>query len=298
MARLSMLIDVTKCSGCHNCYLACRDEYYDNDYPGYSAPQPLTGQYWMQIKEIERGTWPKPKVDYIPLPCQNCENAPCVPKLDYVPLPCQNCEEAPCIEVAADGAVYRRKDGIVIIDPIKAKGQKDIVNSCPYRVIYWNADLELPQKCTFCAHMLDAGEPVPRCVEACPTGALLFGDLDDPKSEISQAVKALQTEDYHPEFGTSPLVQYVGIPKKFIVGEVVRRDMLGECAEGVEVTLEGDGVKSVTQTDNFGDFEFEGLEKDKQLQLRVDLKGYASMIIDVDTHTDRDLGEIVLEPLK
>ncbi len=279
MARLSMLIDVTKCSGCHNCYLACRDEYFENDYPGYSAPQPLTGQYWMQIKEVERGTWPKPK-------------------LDYIPLPCQNCEAAPCVEVATDGAVYRRDDGIVIIDPVKAKGQKDIVNSCPYRVIYWNADLDLPQKCTFCAHMLDEGEPVPRCVEACPTGALLFGDLDDPKSDISQAVKALGTEDYHPEFGISPLVKYVGIPKKFVVGEVVRKDVPGECAEGVEVTLEGDGVKLATQTDNFGDFEFEYLEKDKQLQLRVDLKGYASMIIDVDTHTDRDLGEIVLEPLK
>lgn len=279
MARLSMLIDVTKCSGCHNCFLACRDEYYENEYPGYSAPQPLTGQYWMQIKEVERGTWPKPK-------------------LDYIPLPCQNCETAPCIEAAADNAVYRREDGIVIIDPVKAKGQKDIVNSCPYRVIWWNDDLDLPQKCTTCAHMLDAGEAVPRCVEACPTGALMFGDLDDPKSEIAMAVAALETEDYHPEFKTAPLVKYVGIPKKFIVGEVVCRDMLGECAEGVEVTLEGDGIKLVTKTDNFGDFEFEGLEKDKELKLRLDFKDYASMIIDVSTHSDVDLGEIVLEPLK
>ena len=279
MSRLSLLIDVTKCSGCHNCFLACRDEYYDNDYPGYSAPQPLKGQYWMQIKEVERGTWPKPK-------------------LDYIPLPCQNCEEAPCIEAAADGAVYRREDGIVIIDPKKAKGQKQIVNSCPYRVIWWNEELELPQKCTFCAHMLDAGESVPRCVEACPTGALMFGDLDDPKSDIAKAVKALQTEDYHPEYKTEPLVKYIGIPRKFVVGEIVRADYRGECAQGVEVSLEGEGTKLKTVTDSYGDFEFEGLEKNKQFQLRVDLKGYASMIIDVDTQTDRDLGEIVLEPLK
>jgi ferredoxin len=112
MARLSLLIDVTKCSGCHNCFLACRDEYYDNDYPGYSAPQPLDGQFWMQIKEVERGSYPKVKVDYIPLPCQHCE-------------------KATCIDAAADGAVYRRKDGIVLIDPKKAKSQKAIVNSCP-----------------------------------------------------------------------------------------------------------------------------------------------------------------------
>ena len=279
MARLSLLIDVTKCSGCHNCFLACRDEYYDNDYPGYSAPQPLNGQYWMQIKEVERGTYPKPK-------------------LDYIPMPCQHCETAPCIEVAADDAVYRRKDGIVMIDPVKAKGQKEIVKSCPYRAVWWNEDLQLPQKCTMCAHMLDAGESVPRCVEACPTGALIFGDLDDPKSDIAKAAKALETEAYHPEYKADPLVKYVGIPKKFVVGEIVRADDRGECAEGVKVTLQGEGTKLETATDSYGDFEFEGLEKNKEFQLRVDLKGYASMIIDVDTQTDRDLGEIVLEPLK
>jgi Fe-S-cluster-containing dehydrogenase component len=279
MARLSLLIDVTKCSGCHNCFLACRDEYYENDYPGYSAAQPLEGQYWMQIKEVERGTWPKPK-------------------LDYIPLPCQHCETAPCIDAAADGAVYRRKDGVIIIDPKKAKGQKNIVNSCPYRVIWWNTELQLPQKCTMCAHMLDAGESVPRCVEACPTGALLFGDLDDPRSEISQAMVALKTEDFHPEYKAAPLVKYVGIPKRFVVGEVVRKDDPGECAQGVWITLEGDGAKLETHTDSYGDFEFEGLDKNKQFRLRVDLKGYASMIIDVDTQNDVDLGEIVMEPLK
>jgi Fe-S-cluster-containing dehydrogenase component len=279
MARLSLLIDVTKCSGCHNCFLACRDEYFENEHPGYSAPQPLEGQYWMQIKEVERGTWPKPK-------------------LDYIPLPCQHCETAPCIDAAANGAVFRRKDGVVIIDPVKAKGQKDIVNSCPYRVIWWNSDLKLPQKCTMCAHMLDAGESTPRCVEACPTGAMIFGDLDDPKSEICLAMATLKTEDYHPEFKTAPLVKYVGIPKRFIVGEVVCKDDRGECAEGVRVALEGEGVRLETSTDSYGDFEFEGLDKNKKLQLRVDLNGYASMIIDVDTQNDVDLGEIVLEPLK
>ena len=58
MTRLSMLIDVTRCSGCYNCFLACRDEYYGNDYPGYSAAQPLNDQFWMQVKEIERGELP------------------------------------------------------------------------------------------------------------------------------------------------------------------------------------------------------------------------------------------------
>jgi Fe-S-cluster-containing dehydrogenase component len=279
MARLSLLIDVTKCSGCHNCFLACRDEYYDNDYPGYSAPQPLDGQFWMQLQEIERGSYPKVK-------------------LDYIPLPCLHCEKAPCIDAAADGAVYRRKDGIVLVDPKKAKGQKAIVNACPYRVVFWNAESELPQKCTLCAHRLDEGVSEPRCVEACPTGALVFGDLDDPDSDIAKLSAAFKTETYHPEYGVAPLVKYVGLPTRFVAGEVVRRDVPGECAQGVWITLEGDGVKRETISDSYGDFEFEGLEKNKDFRVRIDYKGYASMIIDVCTQTDVDLGEIVLEPLK
>ena len=71
-----------------------------------------------------------------------------------------------------------------------------------------------------------------------------------------------------------------------------------ECAQGVKVTLQGDGVKRETATDSYGDFEFEGLDQNQDYQVRVDLKGYASMIIDVNTQTDVNLGEIVLEPLK
>jgi Fe-S-cluster-containing dehydrogenase component len=276
MARLGLLIDVTKCSGCHNCFLACRDEYYNNDYPGYSAAQPLEGQYWMQVMEIERGIYPKPK-------------------LDYIPLPCVHCAEAPCVDAAADNAVYRREDGFVIIDPKKAKGQKQIVNACPYRVIYWNKDLDIPQKCTMCAHMLDQGEKEPRCVEACPTGALTFGDLDDPASTISKYVAEKQIEAFHPEYGTKPVVMYVGIPKRFVAGEVVRDDARGECAEGVAVTLEGDGVKLATRSDSYGDFEFEGLDKNKAYTVTVDLPGYARKVFQVTTSNDVNLGEIVLE---
>jgi len=279
MARLSLLIDVTKCSGCHNCFLACRDEYYDNDYSPYSAPQPLDGQFWMQIKEVERGSYPKPK-------------------LDYIPLPCQHCEQAPCITIAADDAVYRRKDGIVLIDPEKAKGQKAIVSACPYRVVFWNQELQLPQKCTMCAHRLDEGDKQPRCVEACPTGALAFGDLDDPESEISKLSALLKTEAYHPEYNASPTVKYVGLPKRFIAGEVVRRDVPGECAEGVKVTLEGDGLKLETRSDSYGDFEFDGLEKNTPYRVGIECEGYASMIIEVFTQTDVNLGEIVLEPFE
>jgi len=275
MSRFGLLIDVRKCSGCHNCFLACRDEHYGNDYPPYSAAQPLDGQMWMQMKEIERGHYPRPK-------------------LSYIPTPCMQCEDAPCLAAAMDGAVYRRDDGIVVIDPEKAKGQQQIVSACPYRVISWNSDLDIPQKCTGCAHRLDEGEPQPRCVESCPTGALVFGDLDDPDSEVAKLFATLPIEAFHPEYGTAPLVRYVGIPKRLVAGEVVLEGKEDACAEGVKVTLEGEGVRMETGSDTFGDFEFEGLVNSGAYRISIAHAGYVPRRIDVRTHTDVDLGEIVL----
>jgi Fe-S-cluster-containing dehydrogenase component len=277
MTTYSILIDVKKCSGCFNCFLACRDEFCGNDYPGYSAAQPMSGQYWMQIQEIERGEFPKPKVDYIPKPCMHCA-------------------DAPCLDATSNGSVYRRKDGIVMIDPEKAKGLKEIVGSCPYRRIEWNDVLQVAQKCTLCAHRLDEGEKLPRCVESCPTGALVFGDLDDPTSEISLLAKALPVEELHPEYATKPGVKYVGIPKRFVAGEVVFGDKVSECAEGVKVQLVGAGMEMSTATDLFGDFEFEGLEKNKNYKLTVTADGYSTASLDVVTLKDVNLGEIVLAP--
>jgi hypothetical protein len=88
---------------------------------------------------------------------------------------------------------------------------------------------------------------------------------------------------------------YVGIPKRFVAGEVVRDDVRGECAEGVAVTLEGDGAKLATRSDSYGDFEFEGLDKNKAYTVTVDLPGYARKVFQVTTNTDVNLGEIVLE---
>ena len=272
--RLGMLIDVTRCSGCHNCFLACRDEHYDNDYPGYAKPQPLTGQFWMQVKEIEHGKYPRPR-------------------LDYIPIPCQHCQDAPCIDAATGGAVYRRDDGVVLIDPDKARGQDQIVASCPYRVIYWNADLQLPQKCTMCAQRLDQGDKQPRCAESCPTGAMVFGDLDDPASEISRRIGEVAAETLHPEYETRPLVQYAGLPGRMVAGEVVLEGS-DVCAAGAKVTLEGGGQKLETASGTFGDFAFERLPQGVAYTLTVVADGYEARSFDVHTLADVDLGDVLL----
>jgi Fe-S-cluster-containing dehydrogenase component len=275
VTRYGMVMDVTKCNGCYNCFIACRDEYCGNDFTPYSLSQPMTGQYWMRIIEKERGSFPKVKVA-------------------YTAVPCMHCEQATCVKISQNGAIYRRPDGIVIIDPVKAQGQKDLLASCPYRVIYWNEEKQVPQKCTLCVHLLDQGWKEPRCVEACPTGALVFGDLDDPGSEVSKLVASGKTEPLNGEYHLGEKVRYIGLPRRFIAGAVVLGDT-DQCAEGVKVTLTGEGEKKTKITDNYGDFEFEGLPADKNYILKVEVPGYKSQHFEVKTRVDVYLGDIILK---
>jgi Fe-S-cluster-containing dehydrogenase component len=270
-----MIMDATKCNGCYNCFLACKDEYCGNDFLPYSVSQPMTGQYWMKIVEKERGRYPKVKVS-------------------YTAVPCMHCEKPTCLKLAQNSAIYKRPDGIVIIDPIKAVGQKNLVSSCPYRVIYWNEEKKVAQKCTLCAHLLDKGWKEPRCVEACPTGALIFGDLDDSKSEIAKLLASGKTEVLHPEYRMGDKVSYIGLPKRFVAGAVVFGDK-DECAEGAKVTLEGEGEKQTIHADNYGDFEFEGLAADKEYLVKIEAPGYNSQKIATKTVIDVYLGDIILE---
>jgi len=278
MAKYGIIMDVTKCNGCYNCFLACKDEHCGNDFPPYALSQPMTGHYWMKVIEKERGQYPKVKVAYTAVPCQHCENATCV-------------------KLAQDGAIYKREDGIVIIDPVKAQGKKELLASCPYRVIYWNEARGLPQKCTLCAHLLDRGWKEPRCVEVCPTGALVFGDLDDPNSEVARLVASGKTEALHPEYGLKEKVRYIGLPKRFIAGAVVFGDS-DQCGEGAKVSLEGEGEKKTAMADNYGDFDFEGLDSDKAYKVSVEAAGYKGQQFNVKTNIDVYLGEIILEKIK
>ncbi len=279
MARFGLAVDIEKCTGCYSCFLACKDEHVGNDYLPISAAHPPSGHKWIRINEIERGTGTKVKVDYVPIMCQHCEDAPCI-------LPDNR------------GAVYRRDDGIVIIDPEKAKGRREILDACPYRVIFWNQETNLPQKCTLCAPRLDAGEKDVRCAEACPTQALVFGDLDDPASRVSQMLKAKagKVESFKPEFGAKPVTKYIALPKPFIAGEVLLSDKQSECLKGAKVTLQATEEKRtvVTETDCFGDFEFKGLARDTDYMLRAEYDGYFAKELMVRTNASQNVGEIVL----
>jgi len=271
----TFLIDISRCNGCYNCQIACKDEHVDNDWTPIAKSQPDTGQFWMKVDNVERGVYPKVKVA-------------------YVPKPCMKCEDPACMKVEKGGAVYKREDGIAIIDPVKSKGQKKIVDSCPYGRIYWNEELQIPQKCTFCVHLLDQGWKEPRCVESCPTDALVYGEYDELMKIAKKRKKEKEVEVMAPDLGLKPQVLYIGLPKRFVAGTVLFGD-INECAENLKVTLTGDGTKRTTITNNFGDFEFEGLPADQKFSIKVEYTGYAPQSFKALTKKDVYLGEIRLE---
>ncbi|WED23369.1 hypothetical protein L3Q72_19200 [Vibrio sp. JC009] len=242
--KWNLIVDVERCENCNNCFMADKDEYCGNSFPGYTEEQPRHGHRWIDIKRRERGGGSLIDVAYIPTMCNQCA-------------------DAPCVKAAKNGEIYQRDDGIVIIDPVKAKGQKRLVKTCPYGHIWWNEELELPQKWFFDAHLLDAGWKEPRCVQSCGTGALESLKISDDEMEKKAAQEGLEVLE--PEHETKPRIWYKNLyrfDKEHVAGSVVAvTDGVTDCVEDAEVTLkQGDKVIEVLKTDYFGDFKFDKLE--------------------------------------
>jgi Fe-S-cluster-containing dehydrogenase component len=274
MPKKVFVIDIKKCNGCHSCQIVCKDEHVGNDWSPIAKPQPDSGQFWIELTERVRGTVPKVKVAYRPHLCMHCGNAPC---MDACPV---------------DGAIYRRNDGLVIIDSIKCSGCRNCVDVCPYDVIFYNDDLNLAQKCTGCAHLLDdkGWEPkVPRCADACPTGAIQFMDEDKAKKLISKA------QVWKPELkkAVKPRVYYLNLPGRFIAGTVYDPKEKEVIIDADCILTESSSGKILnTKTDSYGDFWFEGLKAGKySLQIVKGKKKETFKKIDT-TLEDINLGDI------
>jgi tetrathionate reductase subunit B len=265
------VIDVGICNGCYSCQISCKDEHVGNDWSPIAKPQPDAGQFWMKLEEHICGTVPKVKMHYIPILCQHCDKAPCIPACPV------------------KGVIYKRPDGLVIIDANKCTGCKACVDACPYHAIYFNESLNIAQKCTGCAHLLDGGEwKVPRCVDSCPTEAIKFGEESEFKALIAKA------EVLKPELKTKPRVYYLNIPKKFIAGTVYD-PIEKEVVIGATCTLKPKSGKVITATtDGFGDFWFQGLA-DGIYDLTIEAKGFnAKSFAKLNTEKDINLGDIPL----
>ena len=281
MKKWNLIVDVGRCHNSNNCFLSVADEYQRNEHPGYSAEMPLHGHRWIDVKKKERGQ--APMVD-----------------VAYLPTMCMHCDDAPCIAAAEDDAIKKRDDGIVIIDPVKAKGQKHLVDSCPYGAIWWNEEKQLPQHWNFDAHLLDRGWVEPRCVQSCPTGALRSVMITDSEMEKLKSEEGL--EQLEPEIQTKPRVHYKNLhlyKKCFIGGTVViTNGGLEDCLEGAITVLNKDGKKIGEEiSDAFGEFKFDDLEPASGTH-RIDIlhPEYTSLSVNVELRESIYTGVHVLKP--
>ena len=265
--KWNMIVDVSLCENCRNCFLAAKDEHIGNEFPGYAAPQPQHGHNWIDIQRKERGSYP-------------------IVEANFMPVMCNHCDDAPCMRAAKGGAVRKRDDGIVIIDPEKSKGQKAIVDACPYGAVYWNEEKQIPQAWIFDAHLLDEGWTQTRAEQCCPTGVFRSVKVED--QEMQRIKEKEDLEVLQPELETKPRVYYKNLhlmTKCFVAGSVVVNvEGVEECAEDAEVILKQNGSEvGRATTDMFGEFKIDKLEKNSgQYELEVSSDSSGSVSVEFD----------------
>ncbi len=210
MTRWAMVADLRRCVGCQTCTAACRHA---------NATPP--GVQWRRVLDIEQGEYPDVR-------------------RAFVPAGCQHCDEPPCLDVCPTKATKKRADGIVSIDYDACIGCAYCAVACPYQARHRtlraefaygtpmasetarqdDSRLAVATKCTFCVDRIDAGlrqglrpgidpEATPACVNSCITQAMAFGDLDDPRSNVSQLIARNRHFRMHEELGTGPGFYYL-----------------------------------------------------------------------------------------
>ena len=220
--RWGMVVDLRRCTGCRSCTIACKSEF--------SVP---LGRWNTVVKDVERGKYPNAKRDFLPRLYNHCEGTEKVGKM-MVPPCVKVCPEYPKPKRAkfvtpsgkkirySVGATYKRPDGMVLLNNDLCIGCGKCIDACPYGARYFNPLIQAGGdktkhgigKCTFCTHRVDQGV-MPSCVNTCPGKARIFGDLNDPKSEVSKLVQSFKLVKNRlkttllPREGTIPQVYYI-----------------------------------------------------------------------------------------
>ena len=201
MARYGMVMNVKACLGCRACMAACSQW---NQTPFWADDE--KGKWRTRVTAIEDGKFPDMKRTFFPTICMHCENPPCE-------------------SVCPTGATFTNKDGIVLINYDLCLGCGYCIEACPYdaRYPYEKEDLEEDKKffgddarhhqvhvdkCTFCVDRLENGQE-PSCAATCVGHARIFGDLDDPKSEVAQIVNSGKAKPLGEYMGAKPKVYYI-----------------------------------------------------------------------------------------
>ena len=180
--KLAMIIDLRRCVGCMSCQVSCKME---NDVPLQVF------RSWVKI--VQKGKYPNVKQHHLPRLCNHCD-------------------KASCVKVCPTKASHIRKDGVVLIDYDKCIGCTYCIQACPYNARFLNPVTGTADKCTFCAHRIDKGL-APTCVRSCMGRARIFGDLNDPDSEVSKVMRENNVMVLKKDQGTEPKVYYIGLDK-------------------------------------------------------------------------------------
>jgi tetrathionate reductase subunit B len=191
-----MVIDLRKCVGCQSCTVACKSE---NNIP--------VGYYRTYVDVSQEGSTTPTLLGETVTANGNFEQ---LVKVLNVPKLCNHCDNPPCVTVCPVKATFKRQDGPVLVDPRLCIGCGTCVNACPYDARFINPISNTADKCTFCVERIDQGV-LPACVTTCVGRARIFGDLNDPMSEVSQLVGKNQVQVRKPEMGTDPQVFYIGL---------------------------------------------------------------------------------------
>lgn len=200
MTQLALVIDLNVCVGCQACVTSCKEWNTSGQAGGLADLNPYgadpTGTFFNRVQTFEVGEYPNTETVHFPKSCLHCEDPPCVP-------------------VCPTGASYKRaEDGIVLVDYDKCIGCKYCAWACPYGVREVENERKVMTKCTLCVDRiydmnLPESDRKPACVMACPTSARLFGDVHDPDSEVSRAIRDCAGYTLMPEWGTRPANHYL-----------------------------------------------------------------------------------------
>jgi Fe-S-cluster-containing dehydrogenase component/formate-dependent nitrite reductase membrane component NrfD len=195
VANYGFAIDLRKCIGCHACTIACKAEH---DIP--------VGVNRCWVKTVEKGTFPETQ------------------RL-FFPVLCNQCEDAPCMTICPTGALFKRRDGIVDLNGAACIGCRACMAACPYDQLFIDPNTRTAEKCNFCANRVE-NQLQPACVSVCPTECRIFGDLDDPTSEVARIVQREAFMVRKPEKGTGPKIFYLGADEAAIRPEVATRPFM------------------------------------------------------------------------
>ena len=194
MPNYGFAIDLRKCIGCHACTIACKAEH-----------QIPVGTHRCWVKTVEKGTFPDARRFFFPVLCNQCD-------------------DAPCARICPTNALFKRRDGIVDLHGDSCIGCRACMEACPYDQLFIDPDTHTAEKCNFCANRVE-NKLLPSCVSVCPTECRIFGDLDDPASEVAKIVQREAFMVRKPEKGTGPKVFYLGAEESVIRPEASVRPL-------------------------------------------------------------------------